>query len=73
MASYLKCPSCGRLLADKELIFQEKINEINKKNLNDFDKENACKNLMDELQIPTNNYCCKMRLITSCDLFNIVK
>ena len=29
MSTYIKCPSCGRLLADKELIFQEKMAEIN--------------------------------------------
>lgn len=73
MSTYIKCPSCGRLLADKELIFQNKIIEINKKELNDNDKEKACQELMNELEIPIDKYCCKMRLITSCDLFNIIK
>ena len=29
MSVYIKCPSCGRLLADKELLFDKGIKEIN--------------------------------------------
>lgn len=74
MATYIKCPTCGRLLADKEIIFEQKIKKINEQyKFKYVEKEKKIIDLMNELKIPVNNSCCKMRLITSIDLFNIIK
>ena len=73
MSVYIKCPSCGRLLADKELLFDKGIKEINNEILNDDEREQRIMKLVDSLQIPKNNYCCKMRILTYVDLYNVVK
>ncbi len=73
MSVYIKCPSCGRLLADKELLFDKGIKEINNEILNDDEREQRIMKLVDSLQIPKNNYCCKMRIMTYVDLYNVVK
>ena len=71
MSVYIKCPSCGRLLADKELLFDKGIKEINNEILNDDEREQRIMKLVDSLQIPKNNYCCKMRIMTYVDLYNV--
>ena len=73
MSVYIKCPSCGRLLADKELLFDKGIKEINNEILNDDEREQRIMKLVDSLQIPKNNYCCKMRIMTYVDLYNVIK
>ncbi len=73
MSVYIKCPSCGRLLADKELLFDKGIKEINNEILNDDEREQRIMKLVNSLQIPKNNYCCKMRIMTYVDLYNVVK
>ena len=73
MSVYIKCPSCGRLLADKELLFDKGIKEINNEILNDDEREQRIMKLVDSLQRPKNNYCCKMRIMTYVDLYNVVK
>lgn len=73
MSVYIKCPSCGRLLADKELIFEEGIKKINLEVLNENEREKKIMDLVESLEIPKNNYCCKMRIMTYVDLYNVVK
>lgn len=73
MSVYIKCPSCGRLLADKEMIFEEGIKKINSEVLNEDEREKKIMDLVDSLEIPKNNYCCKMRIMTYVDLYNVVK
>lgn len=73
MSVYIKCPSCGRLLADKELMFEEGIKKINLEVLNENEREKKIMDLVESLEIPKNNYCCKMRIMTYVDLYNVVK
>lgn len=73
MSVYIKCPSCGRLLADKELMFEEGIKKINSEVLNENEREKKIVDLVESLEIPKNNYCCKMRIMTYVDLYNVVK
>ena len=74
MSGYIVCPTCGRLLADKYLIYEEKLLNINNNNkLNNIDKEKEINKLMDDLQIPKDNYCCRMRLATQIDLYKVIK
>ena len=63
---YPVCPTCGFLLADKELKFKEKLKNIDK---DDNDKHNI-KKIFNEMKI--KRYCCRMRLITYIDLVDLI-
>lgn len=67
MSGYTVCPSCGFLLADKQLIFKKKIFELNEKEKEYSNKINIEK-ILNELNI--KKYCCRIRMITSEDLEN---
>lgn len=69
----MKCVTCGRLLGDKEVLWINGIEQIKNKNLSKEDYENELKKLMDSMQIPKENYCCRMRLMSFRDLTKIVK
>lgn len=70
MSGYMVCPTCNRLLADKIIPYEEGIRRINnEKNATEDDKMK----LLDDLKIPRNRYCCRMRLMTYSNLINIVK
>lgn len=73
MSVYIKCPSCGRLLADKEIKYEEEIKKINNEVLTEEERESKIMKLIDSLEIPKNNYCCKIRIMTYIDLYNIIK
>lgn len=73
MSVYIKCPSCGRLLADKEIKFEEGIKKINNEILNEEEREKEIVKLVDSLEIPKNNYCCKMRILSYVDIYGVVK
>ena len=73
MSLYIKCPSCGRLLGDKEIKYEEGIKKINSEILTDEERQEKISELINSLEIPKNNYCCKMRLMTYIDTFYIVK
>lgn len=74
MSGYIKCPTCGRILADKYLPYEKKILEINNNNkLSEEDRNKEIMKVMDDLQIPRNNYCCRMRLATYIDLYRVIK
>lgn len=71
---YLKCPTCNRLLGDKEVTFLSKVNEINSNpKLTDEEKVAEKEKLLDFLKVPKDNYCCRMRLMTFTNLIEIVK
>lgn len=74
MSGYIICPTCGRLLADKYLPYEEGLLKINNdKKLKNEDKEKELIKLMDSLDIPKDNYCCRMRLATQIDLYRVIK
>lgn len=60
---YLKCPSCGYILANRQKMYDEGLLEI-KSNPN-TDEETKLK-LEEELvkSLEIERYCCKMRVIT---------
>jgi len=73
---YLVCPTCKKLLGDKELYFENQVNKIN----NDIDEgilktqdeiEQAKKKLIDTMGF--DRYCCKMRILTYVELVKIIK
>ena len=69
---YYKCPTCKTILANKELIYDQKLNEVcakmgsNKKGIEDSKKQ-----ILDELQL--ENYCCRMRMLGKIRLVDIIK
>ena len=75
MSLYVVCPSCGRLLGDKEILFQDFIQDLNnKENLTDEDKQKKLDDFIhNTLKIPRQNICCKIRLLTFVDAYPIIK
>ena len=60
---YTTCPTCGFLLADKEVEFEEGLKKLcENKKLTDKEKIEETYKIINKLGI--NRYCCRMRLIT---------
>ncbi len=71
---YLTCVTCGRLLADKMIPYEEGLKKIcDNPNLTKKQQYDEKIKLIDSLKIPKDRYCCRMRLMTYRDLVNIVK
>ena len=70
MSVYVKCPSCGAILADKELKFIEFKEKIDEKNLPEEKRKDEIKKFLDSLYF--NNYCCWMRIYTANDYSKII-
>ena len=70
---YLRCPTCGYTLANREELIGNKFKEIdNNPNLTDEDKPILkTKFINEELELP--RYCCKLRILTFLDLTKIIK
>lgn len=73
MSLYMCCPTCGRLLSDKEIPYLEGMKEITKKHLSDDERREATEKLLESLKIPRNCYCCRQRIMTFRDLPEIIK
>lgn len=73
MSLYMKCPTCNRLLADKEVIWTTEMENIASQELSKTDKDKAIEELWKILKIPQENYCCKMRIMGFRDLIKIIK
>ena len=66
---YPICPTCSFLLADKQIIFEEKKLKINN-DKNIIDKKKEIEKLLKELGL--KRYCCKMRMISYVNLVDII-
>ena len=67
---YLKCPTCGRKIASRQKIYDEKLKEIADKNIPIDEKEKLNTELLNSLQL--DKICCKMRVMMKHDLINII-
>nr|QFG73971.1 MAG: hypothetical protein [Megaviridae environmental sample] len=69
---YPRCPTCGSLLADIQIQWEQRL-EIIINNPNITEDEKAAKRtaLLDDLGI--TEYCCRMRVLGAVDLFAISK
>ena len=66
-----KCISCGKFLADIQLIYESLKVEIDANpKLNNEEKKLAKKKILDDLQI--KRWCCRSQVITYCDLINVI-
>ena len=68
------CPSCGFLLADKDLILHEKLNPKiydNIMNHDSNDDQNNINKILKDLNI--TRYCCRKEVLTTIDLIKLYK
>ena len=64
---YLVCPTCGTLLADKIVKYEEeKENICSNPNISKIEKENLLSSLIINLKL--RRYCCNMRFMTYKDI-----
>lgn len=69
---YLKCPTCGYVLGNRQRIYELGLDEIESNPNNDEQKKLELKQkLVDSLEI--KRYCCKMRVITYKNKTEIIK
>jgi DNA-directed RNA polymerase subunit N (RpoN/RPB10) len=69
---YIRCPSCGYILGNRQILYETKLDEImNNPNLDEDAKLDLKTKLVDSLNL--KRYCCKMRVITFKQLTDIVK
>lgn len=62
-----KCPTCGKLLADIVLEYEEKMKQIcNNPQLTNEQKDKAKTDIINSFNL--TKYCCRMRLISYVDL-----
>lgn len=68
---YIKCPSCGYLIGNRQMIYEKGLDEINSDPNTDDEKKLELKTkLIESLNI--KRYCCKMRVITFKNLAEII-
>lgn len=81
MASYFSCPSCGHYLANIILPYQNDMKKLAEKldlHIDDLSREKddkgILKNKSDILDKYTekDRYCCRMRLMNTIDIVNVV-
>jgi DNA-directed RNA polymerase subunit N (RpoN/RPB10) len=69
---YFKCPTCSTFLANKEIPWELGMKEIcDNPKLSQEEKDMKKVELLDKLKV--TRYCCRMRVLTYCDLVKIVK
>jgi hypothetical protein len=74
---YLKCPSCHKLLGNKQIYYEENYDKITKDlEMGKISNEEADKKkieLLDFILPDRDRYCCRMRVMTYKRLIEIVK
>jgi DNA-directed RNA polymerase subunit N (RpoN/RPB10) len=69
---YIRCPSCGYILGNRQMLYEAKLDEIvSNPNLDEDTKLDLKTKLVDNLKL--KRYCCKMRVITFKQLTDIIK
>jgi DNA-directed RNA polymerase subunit N (RpoN/RPB10) len=67
---YIKCPTCHRLLGNKEIPFLEEYKRIDSMDISVEEKDAKIKKLMDSLKI--YNMCCRGRIKTFVDKIEVI-
>jgi len=69
---YFRCPSCKTLLANKQLVYEKKLEIIcNNNKLSNEEKNIEKMKILDEIEL--FRVCCRMRMLTYIKLIDIVK
>lgn len=67
----MRCPTCGTLLGDIQLIHEENIKKIdNNNNLSSIEKNKKKQELINMYGL--ERYCCKTRILGYVDIVNII-
>ena len=74
---YLKCPTCHKLLGNKQIYYEENFDKIIKDlEMNKLTNEEAEKKkieLLDFILPDKDRYCCRMRVLTYKRVIDIIK
>jgi DNA-directed RNA polymerase subunit N (RpoN/RPB10) len=68
---YVVCPTCGKVLADIEIDYEIKSNEIMMSNNTEKEKIIIRKKLIETMGVI--RYCCKMRVFTQVDPYKVIR
>ena len=69
---YLKCPTCGTVIGNRQIIYEAKLKEIdNNPNIDEDAKLEQKNKLINSLEL--KRYCCKMRIMTFKSMPLIIK
>ncbi len=69
---YLKCPSCGTVIGNRQIPYETKLQEIeNNPNIDENEKLEQKSKLVESLGL--KRYCCKMRVVTFKSMPLIIK
>lgn len=69
---YFRCPTCKTELANKQLVYEDKLDKIcNNSKMSKKEKDEAKMKLLDDLELV--RYCCRMRMMTYTDLNKLIK
>ena len=60
----IRCFTCGKLIADKWIEYEKRVNELNN------NKNDNMKNIFKDLNL--DRYCCKRMLLTHVDLITVI-
>jgi DNA-directed RNA polymerase subunit N (RpoN/RPB10) len=68
----MKCPTCGTVIGNRQIIYEAKLKEIeNNPNIDEDAKLEQKNKLINNLEL--NRYCCKMRVMTFKSMPLIIK
>lgn len=69
---YFRCPTCRTLLANKQLVYERRLEEITlDKKLNNTEKDNLKRKLLDDVEL--SRPCCRMRIMGYVKLIEKIK
>ncbi len=69
---YIRCPSCGYIIGNRQMLYESKMeNIVNNPNIDEDAKLELKTKLIDSLKI--KRYCCKIRIMTFKQLTDIIK
>lgn len=69
---YFKCPTCRRILANKQLLYEKQLESITMDDkLTPEKKDEAKRKLLDDLEI--KNICCRARTLGYVKLIELIK
>lgn len=69
---YFKCPTCRTILANKQLLFEQNLDETCANNkLSEAEKNKEKNKILDSLEV--KRICCRMRMLTYVRLIDVIK
>jgi len=74
---YLKCPTCHKLLGNKQIYYEENFDKIMKdlemEKISNEEAEKKKMELLDYILPDRDRYCCRMRVLTYKRVIDIIK